>query len=76
MELIDFDLALPRLKQLYAKSAYCSAAFAIQGGWRVYKARSLKVRGFSRHDLSNKHVTNILYIIYTCILKIFMFEWF
>ncbi|CAK9099657.1 Hypothetical protein (Fragment) [Durusdinium trenchii] len=34
--------AADELKQLYQKSAYCSAAFAIQGGWRVYKARSLK----------------------------------
>ena len=28
------------------------AAFAIQGGWRVYKARSLKVRSLSRDHLS------------------------
>eukprot|EP00435_Cladocopium_sp_Y103_P019196 s2065_g4.t1 len=34
--------AADELRQLYGKSAQCSAAFAIQGGWRVYKARSLK----------------------------------
>ncbi|CAJ1353300.1 unnamed protein product [Effrenium voratum] len=36
--------AADELRQLYIKSAYCSAAFAIQGCWRVYKARSVKVR--------------------------------
>ena len=34
--------AADELRQVYGKSAQCSAAFAIQGGWRVYKARSLK----------------------------------